>query len=398
MPFIENWLDKPAVRMTGMDDGWQSFHEYLTTEGGMTPGVDYWCKVVYEDEKPVAIIAFSLYEGLYTVMEFLIKPELRGHGIGTSLLRELISNGDLIFGSVIEKAAAVIFPTNVASQKAFENAGFVFDHASEDGNAWYYSFDLLDKSIKIMTAYIAEIMGDNYPSIYLCGSVVLGDFKLGWSDIDILVLTQKEIPEDQAERFVGLRQELLKSEPDNPYYRSFEGGMLSVRAFIDKTPDRVVYWGTSGQKITDSYQFDSFSMSILLENGRLLYGEDIRNRLTAPTFEDLKKDVARQLDTIRNYAHLSGQSLYSFGWMLDISRCLYTLRTGGVISKTAAGEWALREEVCPTSKTLEYALKVRRLPIKYKNDAKTLSYAGTINDDVQRYADVLEKEIRAQRI
>ena len=393
MPFIEKWLDENAVRMTGMGGGWRAFHEYWITEGGMTPGVDYWCKVVYEGEKPVAIIAFSLYEGTYTVMELLVKPELRGHGIGTSLLRELISRGNLIFGNRIKKAAAVIFPTNTASQKAFEKAGFVFERVHEDGDAWYYSVDLLDKSIKIMTACIADIMGDNYPSIYLCGSVVLGDFKLGWSDIDILVLTQKEIAEDQAKRLVGLRQELLKSEPDNPYYRSFEGGMLTLDAFINKTPDCVVYWGTSGQRITDNYYFDSFSSKILLENGRLLYGEDVRERLTAPSYEDLKKDVARHLDTIRNNAHLSGQSLYSFGWMLDISRCIYTLRAGKIIAKTSAGEWALKEQLCPVPDKLEYALRVRRAPWSYKDNEKVLEYAGTINGDIQQYADVLEREL-----
>ena len=141
---------------------------------------------------------------------------------------------------------------------------------------------------------------------------MLGDFKLGWSDIDILVLTRNPIAEEQANRLVNLRQEMRAEEPGNPYYRSFEGGMLTLDAFINKTPDRVVYWGTSGQRITDNYYFDSFSSKILLENGRLLYGEDVRERLTTPSYKDLKKDVARHLDTIRNYAYLSGQSLYSF--------------------------------------------------------------------------------------
>lgn len=145
MPFIEKWLDENAVRMTGIDGGWRAFHEYWITEGGMTPGVDYWCKVVYEGEKPVAIIAFSLYEGTYTVMELLVKPELRGRGIGTSLLRELISRGNLIFGNRIKKAAAVIFPINTASQKAFEYAGFVFDHAADEEDAWYYEYNEADE-------------------------------------------------------------------------------------------------------------------------------------------------------------------------------------------------------------------------------------------------------------
>ena len=250
-----------------------------------------------------------------------------------------------------------------------------------------------ERSILYMAARIKDILSIYDPSIYLYGSVVLDDFKSGWSDIDILILTQKQITEEQANRLVNLRQEMRAEEPDNPYYRSFEGGMLTLDAFINKTPDRVVYWGTSGQRIADNYHFDSFSMKILLENGRLLCGEDLRDKLTAPTFDELKKDIENQLDSIRKYAHLSGQSLYSFGWMLDISRCLYTLRTGKIIAKTAAGEWALKEGLCPTPDTLEYALKVRRSPWLYKEDEKALEYAGTINGDIQQYADVLEREL-----
>ena len=395
MPIVEDWLDDYAVRMTGMDDGWKSFHEYWITEGGMTPGKDYWCKVVYDQAAPFAVIAFSLYEGNYHVMELLVKPEKRGKGFGTALLRELLSNGEMIIGHRIERATAVIFPNNPASQKAFEKAGFVFDHANDDDDACYYCYtpNQLSESIQKMASRIADVLHNNFPSIYLYGSIVLNDFKLGWSDIDILVLIRKSITEEQADRLVNLREELLSEEPDNLYYRSFEGGMLTLDAFINKTPDRVVYWGTSGQRITDNYYFDSFSRKILLENGRLLYGEEVRDKLTAPTFDELKKNIEKHLDSIRKYARLSGKSLYSFGWMLDISRCLYTLRTGKIIAKTAAGEWALREGLCPTPDTLEYALKVRRSPWLYKEDEKALEYAGTINGDIQQYADVLEREM-----
>ena len=141
MPFIEKWLDENAVRMTGMDGGWRAFHEYWITEGGMTPGKDYWCKVVYDQAAPFAVIAFSLYEGNYHVMELLVKPEMRGKGFGTALLCDLLSDGEMIIGHRIERATAVIFPNNPASQKAFERAGFVFDPVNDDGDAWYYCYN-----------------------------------------------------------------------------------------------------------------------------------------------------------------------------------------------------------------------------------------------------------------
>ncbi len=395
MLFVEEWLDNHAIRMTGMDDGWRAFHEYWITDGEMTLGKNYWCKVIYDHNTPFAVIALSLCEGNYHVMELLVKPEMRGNGFGTALLRELLSNGEMIIGHRIERATAVIFPNNPASQKAFEKAGFVFDHANDDDDAWYYCYtsNQLSESIQKMASRIADVLHNNFLSIYLYGSIVLNDFKLGWSDIDILVLIRKSITEEQADRLVNLREEQLSEEPDNLYYRSFEGGMLTLDAFINKRPDRVVYWGTSGQRIMESYQFDSFSMKNLLENGRLLFGEDVRDRLTTPTYAELKKDIESHLFSIRKYAYLSGKSLYSFGWMLDISRCLYTLRTGKITAKTSAGEWALKEGLCPTPDALEFALKVRRTPWLFKNDDKILEYAGTINGDIQQYADILEREL-----
>ena len=251
----------------------------------------------------------------------------------------------------------------------------------------------MKSSIDKMVRRISDILVSCVPTIYLYGSVALGDFKLGWSDIDILVLTQEPISEDQANQLVHLRQVMLSENPENPYYRSFEGGMLSLRAFLSGEPDRVVYWGTSGERITTRYVFDSFSMSELLDSGILLYGEDVRMRFTRPTYIDLKEDVRHHYETIRLYAGQTGRELYSYGWLLDISRCIYTLRTGKIIAKTAAGEWALQEKICPCVDALTKALEVRKEPVKYRNDVGFLDYAETLGEAIQRYADVLEKEL-----
>ena len=67
---------------------------------------------------------------------------------------------------------------------------------------------LLQNSVNTMAKAIIDVLLENTPSIYLYGSVVLDDFRLGWSDIDILVLTEKQISSEQAEHLVHLRQEL----------------------------------------------------------------------------------------------------------------------------------------------------------------------------------------------
>lgn len=99
----------------------------------------------------------------------------------------------------------------------------------------------VERAVQAMAGRIAEILEDRAPSIYIYGSLALHDFRPGWSDIDILALTQKKLTEGQARQLVRLRQVMLGGEPRNPYYRSFEGGVLSLRAFRSGEKDRAVY-------------------------------------------------------------------------------------------------------------------------------------------------------------
>lgn len=239
---------------------------------------------------------------------------------------------------------------------------------------------ILNEAIQIMTNEIVTVLADNKPTIYLFGSVALDDFQLGWSDIDILVLTERKIAEQQAETLVGLRQTLLECYLGNPYFRLFEGGMLSADAYLQNKNERTVYWGTSGQRITDGYKMDSFGMAELLDRGILLYGDDIRSEMTYPTYSQMRDDITRHVQAARTYGVV-------VGWLLDIARGLYTLRTGKIIAKTAAGEWALEEGLCPDADVLRKAMQIRKEPLQYSKEDKSVD-----NAVIQQLADVLEKE------
>ncbi|MDO8686531.1 MAG: methyltransferase domain-containing protein [Clostridiales bacterium] len=241
----------------------------------------------------------------------------------------------------------------------------------------------LNEANQIMTNEIVTVLANNKPTIYLFGSVALDDFQLGWSDIDILVLTVREITEQQAETLVGLRQALSERYPGNPYFRLFEGGMLSANAFIHNKNERTVYWGTSGQCITDSYNMDSFGMAELLDCGILLHGDDIRSKITYPTYTQMRDNIARHVQAARTHGVV-------VGWLLDIARGIYTLRTGKIIAKTAAGEWALDEGLCSDADVLQKAVQIRKEPQRFTKEDKSVD-----NAVIQRFADVLEAELKA---
>jgi predicted nucleotidyltransferase len=240
----------------------------------------------------------------------------------------------------------------------------------------------LDTAIQIMTSEIVSILIDKKPTMYLYGSVVLDDFHLGWSDIDILVLTEQEIDKAQATTLVGLRQALLEHYPGNPYFRLFEGGMLTSDAFLNGKNERVVYWGTSGQRIAENYEMDSFGMAELLDSGILLYGNDIRERMTYPKYAKMRNDIVCHIQAARKHGN-------AVGWLLDIARGIYFLRTGKIIAKTTAGEWALEEGICPDADLLKKAVQIRKEPIHYSKEDRLVD-----NAVIQKFADVLECELK----
>ena len=254
----------------------------------------------------------------------------------------------------------------------------------------------MENSIHIKTQRLCSILSDNSPSIYLFGSVVMDDFKFGWSDIDIICLTEKPLTKTQAEELVILRQTLLTEHPDNPYFRSFEGIITTWEVCTNLSNGTVVYWGTSGQRIVDSFKIDVFSIIELLKYGRLLYGTDQRQRLAYPSQSDIRSATEDYYNTIRKYAVQTNSHLYSAGWLLDIARCLYTLENDDVISKTAAGKWAINASLSPDPDILKKAVVIREHPMEYKNDELTQNWLTSLGPHIQSFADVLEVALKSE--
>jgi hypothetical protein len=240
-----------------------------------------------------------------------------------------------------------------------------------------------------MTQRLSNILTNNNPSIYLYGSVVLDDFRFGWSDIDFMCLTEEPITQAQAEELVMQRQTLLSEYPGNQYFRSFEGIITTWDIVSNHTNGTVVYWGTSGQRIIDSFSIDAFSLIEIIKYGQLLYGEDKRDRLKYPSHSDIHNAVEKHYRAIRKYAVETNDYVYSAGWLLDIARCLYSLKTDDVISKTEAGRWAINNNLSPEPEILKKAVMIRENPLKYKDDAATKSWLASLGFHIQLFADML---------
>jgi RimJ/RimL family protein N-acetyltransferase len=138
---VEGWLDAEAVRMTGMDEGFHSDYAYWSEQPEMVCGVNFWAKVFSVEDQPAGVMLLAAEEKALSVMEVLVDPALRGKGLGSAALRELLAEGKTVLGTPITAATAVIFPDNRPSARAFEKAGFVYASTHPDGDAMYYRYD-----------------------------------------------------------------------------------------------------------------------------------------------------------------------------------------------------------------------------------------------------------------
>ncbi len=250
------------------------------------------------------------------------------------------------------------------------------------------------ESVARMTEEIVAVMDRRVHSAWLYGSVALNDFRLGWSDIDYIVLTDGPISESQSRRLLTLRQAMLEREPGNPYYRSFEGIIADVQEYRMRSFTRLVYWGTAGQRVTDRFEPDAFTRYELAKYGEPVYGKEDRSIFPMPSKADMTAAVRAHCASIRKFAVQTNESLYSCGWLLDIARCVYTLRYGGVIAKTQAGLWALEEHLFPDEEALRKTVEIRQQPLLYKDRADVKHWLKGLGPVVQRCADVLERELR----
>ena len=246
-------------------------------------------------------------------------------------------------------------------------------------------------AINTMAVSIDRILAEAQPSIYLYGSVAAGDYRPGWSDVDLLVLTQSPITEPQANALLHLRQLLCQRDPATPHYRLFEGSMLDLGSFLTGEETRVVYWGTTGERIKTRHAFSSFDRLSLLRTGQLLLGRDVRRHMETPTYDEVLSDIRAHLRTIREHGR-GARNLYAYGWLLDIARGLYVVMNGRPATKTDAAQWALDERLCPCPAELAMALTVRRQP-ELIRDASILDYAEGLTGAIQEFADLLEQAI-----
>ena len=252
---VDSWFDADAIRKTGMDEGFDSFCRYWENESEPERGECFWSKLVSENGRPIAVIAYGYHDGTVTVMEIVVDPVVRSQGKGTAVLREFLKNADVWISHSINVFEAVIFQGDIASQIVFYKTGFVRD--DKDKERWRRAAD--DSGI------LFRHTSEDLPSLY--------STPIRWLEPDERRLFNAHL-RLCGQNAVSIKKwnGLIKTEVR--YCGVFVDNKMVARACIEKLTDR--YWEISDVRVAKDYRDQGyatvicvFAVNEIIKNGRI---------------------------------------------------------------------------------------------------------------------------------
>ena len=202
---------------------------------------------------------------------------------------------------------------------------------------------------KLTDGFVREskrILGDNLVGIYLHGSAVMGCFNPQKSDIDLLVVTANDMPDETKRAYMdmvvtlnaqapakGIEMSVVKREVckpfayPTPFVLHFSAGHL---AWYRDNPDDYV------KKMNGTDKDLAAHFTVIRARGVCLYGEPVSDVFGEVPDEDymdsLWYDIADAEDDIAE------DTMYL---TLNLARVLAWQQEGKVLSKQEGGEWGL---------------------------------------------------------
>lgn len=203
----------------------------------------------------------------------------------------------------------------------------------------------IDETLAELLAGSRTLLGDNFFGMYLFGSLASGDFHPETSDIDFVVVTKAEVGAQARDGLGALNQRVQAMA--SPWAAKLEGSFLPLHVFKDFNPACTAFptIGMGGRYGLDHKGIEhAIQRFMLREHGIALAGPEPRTFIGPVGAEELKQETrnllwgwwqARLEDPVR--MRRRGYQAYA---VLTMCRMLYTLETGGVVSKPAAARWA----------------------------------------------------------
>jgi hypothetical protein len=247
--------------------------------------------------------------------------------------------------------------------------------------------EIINQHIDIIEANLPNLL-EGY-SIY--GSVVLGAFNYGVSDIDFIAVVKREV----TETYINILKE-IHSHIKNKFTQTDLMGLYVMKNDLTaqyENKKTCPCFIDGMYKGLDKFEKDSIDAFQLKKYGITVKGQDIQNYDYVVNWDILLYNMIDNLNTYwlnwkNDYEKFSYDKLSKIDWgVLGVSRLYYTFKERDITSKIGAGEYALRTVPKRWHKIIKESMRLR--------EGNTESYYNCIferKNDVLTYIDYIMQE------
>jgi hypothetical protein len=187
------------------------------------------------------------------------------------------------------------------------------------------------------------ILGRNLVGIYLYGSVTHGAFNPKRSDVDCIVVTERDLSDAQ---FRKLGAWLARAAELNPWTARLQMSLLIKNEILSMNSRGCLHqFGVLTRSGSDG---NPIIWLDFLKSGKVLFGPRPESFLPEITPEIFFQALEREIGYLREETSCKPESewrdvpMYRAYAVLTVCRILYSFRKGRIVSKPRAARWAIR--------------------------------------------------------
>lgn len=212
----------------------------------------------------------------------------------------------------------------------------------------YVASPAADAILHRLVPGLQSLLGDQLVGVYLFGSLALGDFDPANSDLDFLAVTLAELTTEQVHALQAFHADLFTS--GLPLADQIEGSYISRAALRVYDPANAhhphIDRGESELIVQRHYTDWVIQRFSLRAHGLTLFGPPIHTLIDPISPTALRAALIELLafwwePMLSDTAHLQHTGYQAYA-VATFCRMLYTLEHGDLVSKPAAGRWAMQ--------------------------------------------------------